>query len=156
MAQRKQEGCFTMFPPRSPERVQNAHTRIIPIYEFLAKYERWIAASGGDNCDFALGNPQTMPLDEFVVALRDATTPKDKSWYGYKMNEMSSREKYLHVGVFSGKPLSGNGVTVFRLRKTLPAAVMQELTREMRQFKSIFVLQKARQQTVPQQRLLMT
>jgi aspartate aminotransferase len=92
MAQRKQEGCFTMFPPRTPERVQNAHTRITPIYEFLAKYERWIAASGGDNCDFALGNPQTMPLDEFVVALRDATTPKDKSWYGYKMNEMSSRE----------------------------------------------------------------
>jgi predicted PhzF superfamily epimerase YddE/YHI9 len=60
------------------------------------------------------------------------------------------------VGVFSGKPLSGNGVTVFRLRETLPAAVMQELTREMRQFESIFVLQKARQQTVPQQRLLMT
>jgi predicted PhzF superfamily epimerase YddE/YHI9 len=64
--------------------------------------------------------------------------------------------KYLHVGVFSGKPLSGNGVTVFRLRKTLPAAVMQELAREMRQFESIFVLQKARQQTVPQQRLFMT
>jgi predicted PhzF superfamily epimerase YddE/YHI9 len=64
--------------------------------------------------------------------------------------------KYLHVDVFSGKPLSGNGVTVFRLRKTLPTAVMQELTREMRQFESIFVLQKARQQTAPQQRLLMT
>jgi PhzF family phenazine biosynthesis protein len=52
--------------------------------------------------------------------------------------------KYLHVDVFSRKPLSGNGVTVFRLRKALPAAVMQELTREMRQFESIFVLQKAR------------
>lgn len=64
--------------------------------------------------------------------------------------------KYLHVDVFSGKPLSENGVTVFRLRKTLPTAVMQELTREMRQFESIFVLQKARQQTVPQPRLLMT
>ena len=81
-----------MFPPRTPLHVQNAHTRIIPIYEFLANYERWIAAGGDDYCDFALGNPQTMPLDEFVAALRDATTPKDKSWYAYKMNEASSRE----------------------------------------------------------------
>jgi len=56
--------------------------------------------------------------------------------------------KYHHVDVFSSKPLSGNGVTVFRLREALPTAVMQELTREMRQFESIFVLQEARSQTV--------
>ena len=56
--------------------------------------------------------------------------------------------KYHHVDVFSSKPLSGNGVTVFQLRKALPTVVMQELTREMRQFESIFVLQKARSQTV--------
>jgi aspartate aminotransferase len=81
-----------LFPPRTPVHVQNAHLKIIPIYEFLAKYERWLADSGGDYCDFALGNPQAMPLDEFVAALRDATTPRDKSWYSYKMNEASSRE----------------------------------------------------------------
>jgi aspartate aminotransferase len=81
-----------MFPPQTPVRVQNAHKRIIPIYEFLARYEGWIAGSNGNYCDFALGNPQTMPLDEFVAALRNATTPKDKSWYAYKMNEASSRE----------------------------------------------------------------
>ena len=81
-----------MFPPRTPARVQNGHRSIIPIYEFLAKYEGWIADSNGDYCDFALGNPQTMPLDEFVAALREATTPRDKSWYAYKMNEASSRE----------------------------------------------------------------
>jgi hypothetical protein len=56
--------------------------------------------------------------------------------------------KYHHVDAFSTKPLSGNGVTVFRLREALSTAVMQELTREMRQFESIFVLQKARSQTV--------
>jgi PhzF family phenazine biosynthesis protein len=56
--------------------------------------------------------------------------------------------KYRHVDVFSSKPLSGNGVTVFRLRKALPATVMQQITREMRQFESIFVLQKARSQTI--------
>lgn len=55
---------------------------------------------------------------------------------------------YHHVDVFSCKPLSGNGVIVFRLREALPTAVMQELTREMRQFESIFVLQEARSQTL--------
>ena len=48
--------------------------------------------------------------------------------------------KYFHVDVFSSKPLSGNGVTVFLLREALPIALMQEITREMRQFESIFVL----------------
>lgn len=56
--------------------------------------------------------------------------------------------KYHHVDVFSSKPLSGNGVTVFRLGEALPTAVMQELTREMRQFESIFVLHEAGSQTV--------
>jgi trans-2,3-dihydro-3-hydroxyanthranilate isomerase len=56
--------------------------------------------------------------------------------------------KYHHVDVFSSKPLSGNGVTVFRLREALPTTVMQELTREMRQFESIFVLQESRPQFI--------
>jgi aspartate aminotransferase len=81
-----------MFPPRTPAHVQNAHKSIVPIYEFLAKYERWIAAAGPDGCDFALGNPQTMPLEGFVTALRDATRPQNKSWYAYKANEPTSRE----------------------------------------------------------------
>ena len=55
---------------------------------------------------------------------------------------------YCHVDVFSSKPLSGNGVTVFRLREALPTTVMQELTREMRQFESIFVLKEAKSQMV--------
>jgi PhzF family phenazine biosynthesis protein len=56
--------------------------------------------------------------------------------------------KYRHVDVFSSKAMSGNGVTVFRLREALPATVMQDLTREMRQFESIFVLQESRSSTV--------
>lgn len=81
-----------MFPPRTPLHVQNAHKSIIPIYEFLAKYERWIAAAGANACDFALGNPQTMALEGFVTALREATTPKNPLWYAYKTNEASARE----------------------------------------------------------------
>jgi aspartate aminotransferase len=81
-----------MFPPRTPVHVQNAHRSIVPIYEFLAKYQGWVASAGPNCCDFALGNPQEMPLEGFVAALRSATTPKNPSWYAYKTNEASSRE----------------------------------------------------------------
>jgi aspartate aminotransferase len=81
-----------VFPPRTPVHVRNAHNSIVSIYDFLARYEHWIAAAGANGCDFALGNPQTMPLEGFVAALRHATTPKNASWYAYKTNEASSRE----------------------------------------------------------------
>ena len=81
-----------MFPPRTPPNVQEAHRSIAPIYEFLARYESWLAAGGKACCDFALGNPQTMPLPGFVAALRAAVTPQDPSWYAYKTSEPAARE----------------------------------------------------------------
>jgi len=80
------------FPPWAPDHVRKAHLQIAPVFEFINKYERWIATAGGDSCDFALGNPQSMPLDTFVTALRNATTPRNAAWYAYKANEASSRE----------------------------------------------------------------
>jgi aspartate aminotransferase len=80
-----------MFTPRTPLHVQSAHASIAHIYEFLARYERWIADGGPNLCDFALGNPQTLPLDGFVTALRDAAVAKDPSWYAYKTNETTAR-----------------------------------------------------------------
>jgi aspartate aminotransferase len=81
-----------MFPPRTPVHVQNAHKSIVSIYDFLARYEGWVANAGADGCDFALGNPQNMPLEGFVTALRNATTPQNPAWYAYKTNEKASRE----------------------------------------------------------------
>ena len=81
-----------MFPPRTPLHVQRAHQSIASIYDFLAKYERWIDAAGDQCCDFALGNPQTMPMEGFVAALRKAVSPQNPAWYAYKANEGSSRE----------------------------------------------------------------
>lgn len=81
-----------MFPPRTPSRVQQAHRSLAPIARFLEKYGRWTAGAGPGACDFALGNPQTMPLDGFVGALRRATTPRDPSWYAYKTNEAPARD----------------------------------------------------------------
>jgi aspartate aminotransferase len=83
---------FDQLPARTPLRVQEAHRSICHIYEFLAKYERWLATAGPHACDFALGNPQSMPLPGFVSALREAAIPQNIAWFAYKSNEASSRE----------------------------------------------------------------
>jgi PhzF family phenazine biosynthesis protein len=46
---------------------------------------------------------------------------------------------YRHVDVFSRVPFSGNGLTVFPEHQGLSAPMMQQITREMRQFESIFL-----------------
>lgn len=46
---------------------------------------------------------------------------------------------YYHVDVFSHIALSGNGLTVFPESKGLSKTSMQAITREMRQFESIFL-----------------
>ncbi|TMD63420.1 MAG: PhzF family phenazine biosynthesis protein [Chloroflexi bacterium] len=46
---------------------------------------------------------------------------------------------YRHVDVFSKKPFSGNGLTVFPQSSGLPVQIMQRITQEMRQFESIFL-----------------
>ncbi|MCZ6854042.1 MAG: aminotransferase class I/II-fold pyridoxal phosphate-dependent enzyme [Gammaproteobacteria bacterium] len=80
-----------MLPKQFPSRVQRSHQSMQPIYEFLAKYETWCAEAGDNGCDFALGNPQSMPLPGFVTALKKSAEPQNKDWYAYKMNEPSSR-----------------------------------------------------------------
>jgi len=45
------------------------------------------------------------------------------------------------IDVFAREPLSGNSLCVFMLDRALPTAVMQSITREMRQFETIFVCQ---------------
>lgn len=47
--------------------------------------------------------------------------------------------KYYHVDVFSDRPYSGNGLTIFTDIADLDKSFMQTITREMRQFESIFL-----------------
>lgn len=46
---------------------------------------------------------------------------------------------YSLVDVFARHPLSGNSLTVFLLDQALPTALMQAITRELRQFETIFL-----------------
>jgi PhzF family phenazine biosynthesis protein len=43
------------------------------------------------------------------------------------------------VDVFAREPLAGNGLSIFVLDEELPASAMQRITREMRQFETIFL-----------------
>ena len=49
---------------------------------------------------------------------------------------------FYHVDVFSAEPFSGNGLTVFTESEGFSKEAMQNLTREMRQFESIFLQKK--------------
>ena len=42
--------------------------------------------------NFALGNPNDMPLGAFVNALKTAAEPQNKDWFGYKMSEPQTQE----------------------------------------------------------------
>lgn len=47
--------------------------------------------------------------------------------------------EYRHTDVFTDQPFSGNGLTVFVQEERLSTALMQEITREMRQYESMFL-----------------
>jgi aspartate aminotransferase len=44
-----------------------------------------------DVANFAVGNPQEMPLPEYVAALQQALVPQDKDWFAYKFSEPASQ-----------------------------------------------------------------
>jgi trans-2,3-dihydro-3-hydroxyanthranilate isomerase len=47
--------------------------------------------------------------------------------------------EYSLVDVFASQPLAGNSLTVFELDRELPDTLLQAVTREMRQFETIFL-----------------
>jgi aspartate aminotransferase len=56
---------------------------------FEGSFARWNADPAMAN--FAVGNPQEMPLPGYVDALRAALTPRDKDWFAYKMSEPNAQ-----------------------------------------------------------------
>ena len=44
-----------------------------------------------DVANFAVGNPQEMPLADYVAALRSHVEPRDKDWFAYKLSEPASQ-----------------------------------------------------------------
>lgn len=44
-----------------------------------------------DVADFAVGNPQELPLPAYVEALQRSAVPRDKDWFAYKFSEPASQ-----------------------------------------------------------------
>jgi aspartate aminotransferase len=51
----------------------------------------WSRAGEPGIANFAVGNPQEMPLPGYVAALTKAVQPQDKDWFAYKLSEPNSR-----------------------------------------------------------------
>jgi aspartate aminotransferase len=63
-----------------------------PLMSFLTE-SKWAQRLGDpDVCDFVAGNPHDPPLPALVKALKDATEPRNKDWFAYKLNEQPARE----------------------------------------------------------------
>jgi aspartate aminotransferase len=60
---------------------------------FLGFFEGpiWARREDPGVANFAVGNPQEMPLPAYVTALSTALTPRDKDWFAYKMSEPKSQ-----------------------------------------------------------------
>jgi aspartate aminotransferase len=74
-------------------------TRVDAISHAMRTFFGWIEESGFfeksldpayDN--FAVGNPQELPLPGFVDALRHAAEPHNKDWFAYKLSEPGAQE----------------------------------------------------------------
>src|SRR3989304_5760117 len=57
--------------------------------------------------NFAVGNPQEMPLPAYVAALRASLTPQDKDWFAYKLSEPRSRQAVART--LTARPGAGWG-----------------------------------------------
>src|SRR5438105_5531344 len=64
---------------------------LAPTLQFMLDEEMAGMLNDPEVANFAIGNPQEMPLPELVAALRDAVEPKDRNWFAYKMNEPASQ-----------------------------------------------------------------
>ena len=82
---------------QTPEQDQSLMTTAAPTAErmrqsvapFLAFFGGQFARlnSDPDVSNFAVGNPQEMPLPEYVAALQHHLVPQDKDWFAYKLSE---------------------------------------------------------------------
>jgi aspartate aminotransferase len=71
-------------------RMDRLRASIAPFRGFL-QGPIWARRNDPDVANFAVGNPQEMPLPAYVAALSAALQPRDKDWFAYKMSEPDSQ-----------------------------------------------------------------
>ncbi|MDQ3980039.1 MAG: aminotransferase class I/II-fold pyridoxal phosphate-dependent enzyme, partial [Actinomycetota bacterium] len=74
------------------QHLEAVQTAAAPFIRFLTT-SPWAKRMGSPEiCDFVAGNPQDMPLPEYVDAIRRASLPQNPSWFAYKANEPAARD----------------------------------------------------------------
>jgi aspartate aminotransferase len=74
-----------------PSVVPKIAEAVRPTLDFLTDPELNAMLDDPRVANFAVGNPQEMPLPELVSALREVLEPQDKNWFAYKLNEPASQ-----------------------------------------------------------------
>ena len=70
--------------------IDRLRVSIAPFYRFF-EGPIWARADEPGLANFAVGNPQEMPLPAYVDALSRSLPPRDKDWFAYKMSEPLSQ-----------------------------------------------------------------
>jgi aspartate aminotransferase len=68
-------------------RIAGLQAGLRPLLDFLDHSEHAKRIGDPAICDFVFGNPQEMPLDELVAALRRHAVPANKDWFAYTIRE---------------------------------------------------------------------
>jgi aspartate aminotransferase len=79
---------MTTATPRQRDRLRQS---IAPVLSFFSGPFGQLS-SQPDVANFAVGNPQEMPLPAYVDALRMHLEPKNKDWFAYKFSEPQSQQ----------------------------------------------------------------
>ena len=74
-----------------PSVIPRLQAALKPTLDFISDPEFQRLLDDPAIANFALGNPQELPLAELVSALQVALQPKDKNWFAYKTNEGPSQ-----------------------------------------------------------------
>lgn len=72
-------------------RINTLGATVAPVMEFFLNSRLQQMATDPNVYNFAVGNPQEMPLQSFSDALSHWSQPQNKDWFGYKMSEPEAR-----------------------------------------------------------------
>src|SRR5262245_54931217 len=83
--------------PSSPMSIVSNHIRTLeaglrPLLDFLNRSDHARRASDPNIADFVFGNPQEMPLDGLVDAIRRHAIPANKDWFAYTVHNQAAAE----------------------------------------------------------------
>ena len=94
---------------RTPERIRQS---VAPFLSFFGGPFAQLNTQP-DVANFAVGNPQEMPLGNYVEALQRHVVPLDKDWFAYKLSEPASQRTVAHsLTARTGLPWDPNDVAM--------------------------------------------